>query len=186
MPCTMQLTRQLTRVARRASRTSVTVILALISPLMEKHPLKSAPMTGQWTHSRPGRTAPRTAARRGATSARTCTRTTPGRCASIRGRRLPFVFSMSRLIVLAFAAAMLHQAWLAGIAGWPEATLSIAIVLALPILGALERARPADTIALAKALLGRFGTGATRHAGSLFGHEPSKFDDHRDDSREAA
>lgn len=143
----MQLTKQLTRVAKRLSRWASTILLALISPLMEKHPLKSAP---------------------------------------IRGRRLPFVFSMSRLIVLAFAAATLHQAWLAGIAGWPEATLSIAIVLALPILGALERARPADTIALAKAILGRFGTGATRHAGSLFGHEPSKFDDHRDDSREAA
>jgi hypothetical protein len=105
----------------------------------------------------------------------------PAKSPSIRGRRLSFVFSMSRLIVLAFATAMLHQAWRAGIVGWPEATLSIAIVLALPILGALERARPADTIALANALFGRFGTGDLRQMGSLFPAEPSKFDDHCDD-----
>ena len=79
-----------------------------------------------------------------------------------RSLNVPVVFSMARLIVLAFAIAIFHQAWRAGIAGWPEATLSIAIVLALPVLGALERARPADAIALAKALASRLGIGATR------------------------
>jgi hypothetical protein len=105
----------------------------------------------------------------------------PTKTLSVWGRRVPFVFSMARLIVLAFAVAMLHQAWRAGIAGWPEATLSMAIVLALPVLGALERVRPADTVALARSLLGRFGTGSGRQVGSLFGHPPSKYDDHRDD-----
>jgi hypothetical protein len=107
----------------------------------------------------------------------------PTKALTVRGRRLPFVFSMARLIVLAFAVAMLHQAWRAGIAGWPEATLSMAIVLALPVLGALERVRPADTIALAKSLFGRFGTGAGRSIGSVFAVEPSKHDDHRHDGR---
>ena len=97
---------------------------------------------------------------------------------------VPVVFSMSRLIVLAFAVGMLRQLWRAGIAGWPEATLAMAIVLALPMLAALERARPVDVLALAKALVNRFGTGAVRSVGSVYRapREPSKYDDHRDDS----
>lgn len=93
----------------------------------------------------------------------------------------PVVFSMSRVIVLAFALGMLRQIWRAGVAGWPEATLSIAIVLALPLLGALERVKPAETIELAKSLFGRIGIGGVRHVASVFGEEPSKFDDHRQD-----
>jgi hypothetical protein len=106
---------------------------------------------------------------------------------SARSLDLPVVFSMARVIVLAFAIAMLHQAWRAGIAGWPEATLSIAVVLAMPILGALEHAKPADVIELAKELAGRFGIGQTREGvGAVFSREPSKNDDHRDDSAAAA
>ena len=67
-------------------------------------------------------------------------------------------------------------------AGWPEATLSIAIVLAMPILGALERAKPAEVIALAKVLVGRLGTCDGRRLRSVFAQEPSKFDDHRVDA----
>ena len=94
----------------------------------------------------------------------------------------PVVFSMSRVIVLAFAAGILRQIWRAGVAGWPEATLSIAIVLAMPILGALERAKPAEVIALAKVLVGRLGTGGGRRLRSVFAQEPSKYDDHRVDA----
>jgi hypothetical protein len=94
---------------------------------------------------------------------------------------VPFVLSMSRVIVLAFAVALLRQIWRAGIAGWPDATLSISIVLALPIVGALDRATPRDILAFAKTVVGRFGVGATRAIGSIYGEEPSKFDDHRDD-----
>ena len=86
---------------------------------------------------------------------------------------IPVVFSMSRVIVLAFAAAMIRQIWRTGIAGWPDATLAIAVVLALPIVGALDRAKPHDVLSVAKTLLGRFGVGS--------GTEPSKFDDHRAD-----
>ncbi len=94
---------------------------------------------------------------------------------------VPVVFSMSRLIVLAFATGMLHQLWHAGIAGWPEATLSVAIVLALPLLGALERVPPDQFLDFSKVLLERFGTGAVRTVGSTYSSAPSKYDDHRND-----
>ena len=94
---------------------------------------------------------------------------------------IPVVFSMSRVIVLAFAVAMLRQIWHAGIAGWPDATVAIAIVLALPILGALERVKPEDVVELAKTLVDRFGVGGVRTMGSVYSGEPSKYDDHRHD-----
>ena len=89
----------------------------------------------------------------------------------------PVVFSMGRVIVLGFAVAMLRQIWHAGVAGWPEATLSVAIVLALPVLTAIEHAKPAEMVELAKTLISRFGVGAVRPT-----REPSKFDDHRSDA----
>jgi len=102
--------------------------------------------------------------------------------AAARSLKLPVVFSMARVIVLAFAISMVHESWYAGIAGWPEATLSIAIVLTMPILNALERVTPAEAISLAKAMLGRFGVGETRRGiRNVMGREPSKYDDHRDD-----
>jgi hypothetical protein len=98
---------------------------------------------------------------------------------------LPVVFSMSRLIVVGFAIAMIRQIWLAGISGWPDATLAVAVVLALPIVGALDRAKPQDVLTVANALVARFGVGANRALGSIY-HvgDPSKFADHRDDSAE--
>lgn len=94
---------------------------------------------------------------------------------------LPLVFSMARLIVLAFALGMLHQMWRSGIVAWPEATLAIAIVLALPILGALERVSAERVVDLATSLVDRVGIGAARDAVSVFTGEPSKYDDHRRD-----
>jgi hypothetical protein len=94
---------------------------------------------------------------------------------------VPVMFSMARLIVLAFAVAMLHQIWLAGIAGWPDATLAIAVVQAMPVLSAMERVRPGQVLDLGKVLLSRFGEGAVRGMGSVYPVEPSKYDDHRDD-----
>lgn len=70
---------------------------------------------------------------------------------------VPVVFSMSRVIVFAFAVTVLRHIWCTGIAGWPDATLAIAIVLALPLLGALERVKPTDVVELAKTLIARFG-----------------------------
>ena len=85
---------------------------------------------------------------------------------------VPAVFSMSRIIVLAFAIGMLRQIWRAGVARWPQATLAIAIVLALPILGALDRATPDQVVDVAKTLVGRVGIGDASR-------QPSKYDDHR-------
>ncbi len=95
---------------------------------------------------------------------------------------VPMVLSMARVIVLLFAAAMLYQVRNAGVAGWPEATLCIAIVLAIPLLSALERVRPEQAIGLMKSLVRRFGEGAARRIGSAYAEEPSKYDDHRDGS----
>ena len=102
---------------------------------------------------------------------------------------VPAVFSMSRVIVLAFAIGMLRQIWRAGVGGWPDATLAIAIVLALPILGALERVAPAQVLELTKALLGRVGIGEVgapcrpdrSETPAFVSTEPSKYDDHRSD-----
>lgn len=88
---------------------------------------------------------------------------------------LPFVLSMARLIVVAFAAVLIRLTWRHGVPGWPQATESIAVVLALPILNALERVDPKDVVALASTMLGRFGIGAVES------REPSKYDDHRED-----
>jgi hypothetical protein len=104
-----------------------------------------------------------------------------------RSLKVPVVFSMARVVVLAFAISMVHESWYAGIAGWPEATLSIAIVLTMPILSALERVTPEQAIGLAKAMLGRFGVGGTRRGvENVMGREPSKYDDHRDDGADDA
>ena len=100
------------------------------------------------------------------------------------GLNVPLVFSMSRLIVLAFAIGMLRQIWTAGVAGWPEATLAIAIVLALPVLGAIERVAPEQVLELAKVLIGRFGIGGGRTIAGVYPleeREPSRYDDHRRD-----
>ena len=121
---------------RKVADSALAVLLAIITPLLEKNPAKAL--------------------------------ATPG----------AFVFSMSRLIVLAFAAAMLRQVWNTGVSGWPDATLAIAIVLALPLLGALDRASPEQVLALGGALVGRFGIGEARLAGWGDG-EPSRFDNHR-------
>ena len=95
---------------------------------------------------------------------------------------VPVVLSMSRVIVLLFAAAMLVQINRAGVAGWPDATLCIAVVLAIPLLSSLERLKAGDAVKLANAIIGRFGEGATRQIGNVYSREPSKHDDHRVDA----
>jgi hypothetical protein len=78
----------------------------------------------------------------------------------------PIVVSMSRLIAVAFAVVMLHEFWRKGIDGWPDATLGIATVLALPLMKALETADPGELLAVTRMLLVRLG-----------GEDPSKHDD---------
>jgi hypothetical protein len=96
--------------------------------------------------------------------------------------KAPMVLSMSRLIVLAFAVVTLRQLWRAGVAGWPDATLAVTVVLAIPIVGALERVSPEQVTEVARALVGRLGAGEGRRIGSVYSpREPSKYDDHRQD-----
>jgi hypothetical protein len=83
----------------------------------------------------------------------------PVKVAATSTINVPMVFSMARVIVLAFAVAMVRRVWLAGVAGWPEATLSIGVVLAMPMLSAMDRADPEHVIELAKMLVTRFGAG---------------------------
>jgi hypothetical protein len=97
---------------------------------------------------------------------------------------VPVVFSMSRVVVLAFAVGMMRQLWKVGLTSWPEATLAMTVVLALPMLGALERANPEQTLDVLKTIVGRYGVGDQRTGLSLFPHEaqePSKFDNHWSD-----
>jgi len=57
-------------------------------------------------------------------------------------------------------------------------------VLALPMLGALERAKPEQTLDVLKSLVGRFGIGEQRRALSLFtreAEEPFRYDNHWSD-----
>ena len=111
----------------------------------------------------------------------------PSKTATFSLCYVPMVLSMARVIVLLFALAMLHQIQHAGVAGWPDATLCIAIVLAIPLLNALDRVSAKDTISLAGVLFRQFGNGGTRPLGRVFGTEPSKYDDHRvDAAREPA
>ena len=98
------------------------------------------------------------------------------------GAQVPIVFSMSRLILVAFAVAMFQQIWRAGVVGWPEALVCIAIAWGMPILGGLERMTAKDVVTIITTLLGRFGIGPARGAGSVYSTEPSKFDDHRNDA----
>ena len=138
----MRTKQAVARWTKRGFRFAQAVVLALVTPLLEKNPSKTATFSLCY---------------------------------------VPLVLSMARVIVLLFALAMLHQVLRAGVAGWPEATLCIAIVLALPLLNALDRLSARETIAVAKTLFGRFGHGATRQLGSVFAESPSKFDDHRED-----
>ena len=124
--------------ARKVADNALAVMMAVITPLLEKNPAKALAASGS-----------------------------------------AFVFSMSRIIVLAFATAMLRQLWQAGVSGWPDATLSIAIVLALPLLGALDRVSPEQVVALGGALIGRFGIGEVGLSGPNGKREPSRFDNHR-------
>ena len=79
----------------------------------------------------------------------------------------PLVVSMSRLIALAFAVVTLREFWHSGIDGWPDATLGIVTVLAVPLISAIGRANPDEVLALTRVLVARTA--------------PSKFDDHRTD-----
>ena len=134
----MKAKQVVSRWTKRGFRFARAFVLALVTPLLEKNPCKTATFSLCY---------------------------------------VPLVLSMARVIVLLFALAMLNQVLKAGVAGWPDATLCIAIVLALPLLNALDRVSAEQTIAVAKALFRRIGAGATRRVGSVFGSDPNRHDE---------
>ena len=92
---------------------------------------------------------------------------------------------MARLVVLGIAVALLHQISYAGVGGWPDARLSVAVVLVLHIVGALERISPTAVASVAGALLTRFGAGGTRTITNDYTEAPtppSPLDDHGGDA----
>lgn len=92
----------------------------------------------------------------------------------------PFVFSISRIIVTVFSYGMYRQMRTAGIAGWPEATLCIALVYAIPILDALSKVSVAEVVEFGRAIVARFGIGAVRVVDALISREPNaRTDDER-------
>ncbi len=96
----------------------------------------------------------------------------------------PYVLSLSRCIVTAFSYGMYQQMVAVGIAGWPEATLCIALVYAIPILNALSQSKASDVLDFGKTLVNRFGVGEVRRVAALTAREPSKHDDERGEHTE--
>lgn len=82
--------------------------------------------------------------------------------------RAPVVFSMTRIVIFAFSVAMYAQIRGAGIAGWPEATLCIALVFSNHIAAALEKLPSRDVIAFGREIISRFGVGGVRSVGSVY------------------
>jgi len=82
--------------------------------------------------------------------------------------RVPVVFSITRIVIGAFALALFRQMWVAGIAGWPEATLCIALVFANHIASALEKLPAREVVEFGKAIIGRFGEGDVGQGGDLW------------------
>jgi hypothetical protein len=75
-------------------------------------------------------------------------------------------------MMAAFAVAMVHQLWVAAALGWPDATLAIAIVLALPMVNALEHTAQRDAVvAIAVAVARHHGWDATSIAQRIVGHD---------------
>ncbi len=71
----------------------------------------------------------------------------------------PIVFSMSRLVVLAFAVAMVRRLWSPGALGWPDVTLSAVVAIALPLVDALRALKPTDVVQFATKIVDKFGAG---------------------------
>ena len=66
----------------------------------------------------------------------------------------------SRITVAVFTAVDASRLATAQTLGWPEVTLAIALVFALPVLAALNKVSPSEVVAFGGKILERFGVGA--------------------------
>lgn len=88
----------------------------------------------------------------------------------------PIVLSMSRITVLVFTIVDASRLATAEMIGWPEVTLAIALVFALPVLAALNKVSASEVVAFGGKILERFGVGAVAQP-----PYPSMDQDERDD-----
>ncbi|MDP1859697.1 MAG: hypothetical protein Q8K82_13560 [Gemmatimonadaceae bacterium] len=72
----------------------------------------------------------------------------------------PIMLSGSRVTVAVFAYVMAKRLLETKTAmGWPESTIVLGLIFALPILAALEKVSPQDVVAFGEKIVGRFGLG---------------------------
>lgn len=71
----------------------------------------------------------------------------------------PIVLSMSRIAVATFVVVDAIRLAHAVAIGWPEATLAIGLVFALPVLRALDKVSPHEVLAFGSIMMNRFGVG---------------------------
>lgn len=71
----------------------------------------------------------------------------------------PVVFSMSRITVAVFTYVDAVRIAHAPTIGWPEATLALGNIFALPLLAALGKVSPSEVLAFGEKIVGRFGVG---------------------------
>lgn len=76
----------------------------------------------------------------------------------------PIVLSMSRVTVAVFTAVDAYRLATAKTIGWPEATLAMALVFALPVLAALSKVSPSEVVAFGAKIIERFGVGDVAQA----------------------
>lgn len=76
----------------------------------------------------------------------------------------PLVLSMSRITVAVFTGVVSWRLAHAPTIGWPEATLAISLVFALPVLAALSKVSPSEVVAFGSKIIDRFGVGDVAQA----------------------
>lgn len=91
----------------------------------------------------------------------------------------PFVFSMSRISVAVFTAVDAYRIAMAQSIGWPEATLALGCMFAIPLLRALDKVSAQEALAFGTEIVKRFGVGdaAPPHAGMDSNEEGAYHDD---------
>lgn len=82
--------------------------------------------------------------------------------------RAPVVFSITRIVICAFAIGMFRQMLHAGVVSWPEVTLCVALIFSNHIAAALEKLPAADVVAFGRAIVDHLGVGDARTIGSLY------------------
>lgn len=77
----------------------------------------------------------------------------------------PIMLSGSRITVAVFTYVIARRLLETKVAiGWPESTMVLGLIFALPLLAALEKMSPADVVAFGTKIVERFGIGDVAQA----------------------